>query len=195
MGIYRYPMAVEQAKRNLSAYIPGLDGIITTGKTLDDIRKNMKEALSLHLETMLEDGDDIPDPLTTEQATKEYKEEFSEPLYAVEYVEVEVVPYTDQLLSDLRDSKGAALFLADRARKERPDSTRESYAVETIHNLVRTHRLPAYVFSDEGKLIPHYRKESRRAGQALFFTVHDLKFVDLPNDNPGKPRKKKEAKK
>jgi len=60
MAKYRYLVVIEQAQGNLSAYVPDLDGCVTTGKTVDDVLRNMKEALSLHLEGMLEDGDPIP---------------------------------------------------------------------------------------------------------------------------------------
>ena len=106
MALYRYPMIVEKGKRNLSACIIGLDGLATTGKTLDDIRKNMKEGLLLHLEGFLGDGDHIPQPLHIENLD-EYQDEDIPDSYVKEYVEVDIedIPYTEQPLSELRDSK------------------------------------------------------------------------------------------
>jgi len=58
----RYAMIIEQGERNYSAYLPDLPGCIATGKTLDEVRQNMSEAVDLHLEGMREDGLPIPQP-------------------------------------------------------------------------------------------------------------------------------------
>jgi len=41
-----------------------LPGCISTGKTVDEIAHNIREAIELHLEGMAEDGDPIPEPST-----------------------------------------------------------------------------------------------------------------------------------
>lgn len=69
----RYAIAVEAGERNFSAYIPDVDGCISTGASLAEVRANIHEALTAHLAWMADDGDPIPEPRTT-----------------VEYVEVEV---------------------------------------------------------------------------------------------------------
>ncbi len=46
-----------------SAHIEEVSGVVTTGKTIDDIKKNMYEALQGHLTAMREDGDPIPEVL------------------------------------------------------------------------------------------------------------------------------------
>jgi predicted RNase H-like HicB family nuclease len=55
-------MIIEQGERNYSACLPDLPGCIATGKTLDEVRQNMSEAVDLHLEGMREDGLPIPQP-------------------------------------------------------------------------------------------------------------------------------------
>jgi predicted RNase H-like HicB family nuclease len=52
---------VELTDNNYSAYIDILPGCVSTGKTFDDLHKNMKEAVAFHLETSREFGDDIPE--------------------------------------------------------------------------------------------------------------------------------------
>lgn len=42
---------IEKADNNYSAYIDGIDGIVTTGNTIDEIKKNMVEAIELYVET------------------------------------------------------------------------------------------------------------------------------------------------
>ena len=58
----RYAMIIERGDRNFSAYLPDLPGCIATGKTIDEVRKNMTEAIELHLDGMREDGLPIPEP-------------------------------------------------------------------------------------------------------------------------------------
>ena len=60
----RYAILIEPGPNNYSAYVPDLPGCITTGRTLEEIKRNMVDAISLHLESMQEDGDPIPEPTT-----------------------------------------------------------------------------------------------------------------------------------
>jgi len=41
---------------------PDFPGCVTAGRTLEEARANAEEALALHLEGMIEDGDAIPEP-------------------------------------------------------------------------------------------------------------------------------------
>ncbi len=58
----RYAMIIEQGERNYSAYLPDLPGCIATGKTIEELKQRMSEAIKLHLRGMREDGLPIPDP-------------------------------------------------------------------------------------------------------------------------------------
>ena len=58
----RYLIVIENAGTNYSAYSPDLPGCVTTGKTLDETRKNMEEAIEFHLEGLREDGLPVPPP-------------------------------------------------------------------------------------------------------------------------------------
>jgi predicted RNase H-like HicB family nuclease len=60
----KYAIVVEQGANNLSAYVPDLPGCITTGHTIEEIERNIREAIELHLEGLREDGDPIPAPHT-----------------------------------------------------------------------------------------------------------------------------------
>lgn len=57
---YRILVVVEKGKNNYSAYAPEVLGCVSTGKTREEILRNMQEALKLHLEGMVEDGDELP---------------------------------------------------------------------------------------------------------------------------------------
>jgi predicted RNase H-like HicB family nuclease len=58
----RYAIVIEHGERNLSAYAPDLPGCVTTGRTVEEIVRNMAEAIELHLDGMREDGQPIPEP-------------------------------------------------------------------------------------------------------------------------------------
>jgi predicted RNase H-like HicB family nuclease len=59
-----YAIIIEKAKGNYSAYVPDLPGCITTGNTLEEIEKNMKQAIDFHLDGLTEEGLPIPEPTT-----------------------------------------------------------------------------------------------------------------------------------
>ncbi|HZO56951.1 MAG TPA: type II toxin-antitoxin system HicB family antitoxin [Bryobacteraceae bacterium] len=61
----KYAVVIERGRDNLSAYVPDLPGCATTGKTVEEVERNVREAIELHLEGMLEDGEPIPEPSTT----------------------------------------------------------------------------------------------------------------------------------
>jgi predicted RNase H-like HicB family nuclease len=52
----------ERAQTNWTAYVPDLPGCVTTGKTLDETERNIREAISGHLETLREFGETVPEP-------------------------------------------------------------------------------------------------------------------------------------
>ena len=60
----RFLIIIEQGSHNYSAYVPDLPGCIATGKTVDEVKANMKEAIRMHLEGMIEDQEEIPAPQT-----------------------------------------------------------------------------------------------------------------------------------
>ena len=60
----RYAVVIEKGAHNYSAYVPDLPGCVSTGRTLDEIAANIREAIELHLEGLREDGLPIPPPKT-----------------------------------------------------------------------------------------------------------------------------------
>ena len=56
----KYLVIIEKAKSNYSAFSPDVWGCVSTGKTVEETVLQMKEAFLLHLETMANDGQDIP---------------------------------------------------------------------------------------------------------------------------------------
>ncbi|MBV9708840.1 MAG: type II toxin-antitoxin system HicB family antitoxin [Chloroflexi bacterium] len=68
--MYRFLIIIEQGEHNYSAYVHDLPGCIATGRTLQEVEQNMREAIVLHVQAMLEDGESIP----VLQTTAEYVE-------------------------------------------------------------------------------------------------------------------------
>jgi len=67
----KYAVVIEKADSNYSAYVPDLPGCIATGKTIEEVETEIRNAIEFHLEGMKQDGQTIPLPSS-----------------AVEYVEV-----------------------------------------------------------------------------------------------------------
>jgi predicted RNase H-like HicB family nuclease len=61
--VREYTIVIEDAGPNLSAYVLDFDGCTTTGRTVEEVVRNMREAIETHLELMIEAGEAIPEPL------------------------------------------------------------------------------------------------------------------------------------
>ena len=54
----QYAVVIEhQEGSNYSAYVPDLPGCVSTGDTLEEIERNIREAIKFHLQGMREDGE------------------------------------------------------------------------------------------------------------------------------------------
>ena len=56
----RFLIIIEQGSNNYSAYVPDLPGCIATGKTLEEVKANIREAIRMHIQGMIEDQESIP---------------------------------------------------------------------------------------------------------------------------------------
>lgn len=65
--MYRFSVVIEKAEGNYSAYSPDLPGCIAVGDTLEEVQRNMEDAIRFHIEGMLEDHEPIPVPQSTVQ--------------------------------------------------------------------------------------------------------------------------------
>jgi predicted RNase H-like HicB family nuclease len=63
-----YPVVIHKDKKSdYGVTVPDLPGCFSAGSTFDQALENAKEAILLHVEGMLEDGDPVPSPKTIEQ--------------------------------------------------------------------------------------------------------------------------------
>lgn len=66
----KYAGIYERTANGYSAYVPDLPGCVAAGVTMEETAELMRGAMALHLETMREDGDPVPEPTTVaEQMT------------------------------------------------------------------------------------------------------------------------------
>jgi len=60
-----YLVVIEKAGNNWSGYLPDVPGCVATGKSPDEVRERLSEALRMHLDGLREDGLPIPEPMAT----------------------------------------------------------------------------------------------------------------------------------
>jgi predicted RNase H-like HicB family nuclease len=60
----RYAVVIEKADSNWAAYVPDLPGCVTTGAMIKETKRNVQEAVQLHVDAMREVGEPIPSPTT-----------------------------------------------------------------------------------------------------------------------------------
>ena len=58
----KYAVIFERAENNWAAYVPDLPGCISTGKTLEETERYIREAIQGHLKTMRDFGQTAPPP-------------------------------------------------------------------------------------------------------------------------------------
>ena len=67
-----YAVVFERTPNNYAAYAPDLPGCISTGRTWEEMQWMIREAITVHLEVMREDGDPIPPPQMSVAEALEY---------------------------------------------------------------------------------------------------------------------------
>ena len=63
-----YTAIFEEGESNWAAYVPDLPGCMSTGKTIEETERNIREAIEGHLRTLREFGDPIPRPTSVAKA-------------------------------------------------------------------------------------------------------------------------------
>jgi predicted RNase H-like HicB family nuclease/predicted RNA binding protein YcfA (HicA-like mRNA interferase family) len=58
----RYAVVFEKSNTGYGAYVPDLPGCVAVGRSLEETKRLIHEAMEIHLASMLEDGDPIPEP-------------------------------------------------------------------------------------------------------------------------------------
>ena len=58
----KYMVVIEKGESSYGAYVPDLPGCIAAGETEDEVRELIQEAISFHIEGLVEDGEPVPLP-------------------------------------------------------------------------------------------------------------------------------------
>lgn len=60
----RYAVVIERGEKNFGAYVPDLPGCVAVGETVEEARDLIREAITMHLAGLREDGEHVPEPET-----------------------------------------------------------------------------------------------------------------------------------
>ena len=55
-----YVVVIEDVGPNLCAYVPDLPGCVSAGFTIEEVTANIHEAIEMHIEAMVENGEAAP---------------------------------------------------------------------------------------------------------------------------------------
>ena len=58
----KYLIIIEKTGTGFSAYSPDVPGCGSTGRTKEEVERNIQEAIEFHLKGMRQEGYDIPEP-------------------------------------------------------------------------------------------------------------------------------------
>jgi predicted RNase H-like HicB family nuclease len=88
-----YLIVIGKTSTGYSAHCPDVLGCAAVGKTVEEVLGNMKGALKLHLEGMVEDGDPIPRPGGVDSYRKVMKD-LDVDRYFLAHVQIDTRPLT-----------------------------------------------------------------------------------------------------
>jgi len=60
----KYLIVIEPTQTGSSSYSPDLNGCVSTGRTREEVERNMREAMAFHRDGLREQGQAVPEPLT-----------------------------------------------------------------------------------------------------------------------------------
>ena len=61
----QYTIVIEKSSHNYAAYVPDLPGCVATGATKEEAVEEMRRAIELHIESLREHDEPVPQPQCT----------------------------------------------------------------------------------------------------------------------------------
>lgn len=58
----RYAVVIERAEGNDSVYVPDLPGCVAAAATVEDVEREIRDAIRFHIDGLKEDGLPVPAP-------------------------------------------------------------------------------------------------------------------------------------
>lgn len=122
----------KEAESDFGVSFPDFPGCVTAGKNIDEAKDMAQEALTLHIQGMLEDGDQLPAPLRLEEI-------MSDPDYAnaIAYLVVSVPDAKPRTIRVNVTVPEMTLKQIDAAAKKRGMS-RSSFLVHAAQNAIQS---------------------------------------------------------
>lgn len=66
MKSYTYRIIIEPDGKYYHGFVPALPGCHTFGETIDETKKNIKEAIEIYVESLIDDNVKVPEDLSFE---------------------------------------------------------------------------------------------------------------------------------
>lgn len=60
-----YAVVIEETGGAFSAYVPDLPGCVATGRSVEEVEARIREAITLHIESLQRHGEKVPRPAAT----------------------------------------------------------------------------------------------------------------------------------
>jgi len=57
-----YLVILEKSETSFGAYVPDLPGCVAAGETKEETMQLIREAIELHIESLRDNGEDVPEP-------------------------------------------------------------------------------------------------------------------------------------
>jgi len=58
----KYAVVIEEGPKSYGAYVPDLPGCVAVGETRSEVVQLIQEAIEMHLQSLLKQGENIPSP-------------------------------------------------------------------------------------------------------------------------------------
>jgi predicted RNase H-like HicB family nuclease len=58
----KYAVEIEEGPKRFGAYVPDLPGCVAVGETRNEVVQLIQEAIEMHLQDLLEQGENTPSP-------------------------------------------------------------------------------------------------------------------------------------
>lgn len=139
-----YPACINQDEGDkpedgYGVFFPDLPGCISAGDTVQDAAINAAEALALHIEGMVEDGDPLPEPSAPDAPLPDWLAGVSGPIIARALVPVELPGRAVRANITMDESLLARLDAAAAAA----GMSRSGYIAQAVREQLRSSRQPA----------------------------------------------------
>jgi len=127
----------KETNTDFGVSFPDFPGCITAGQTIDDAKDLAQEALALHIQGMLEDGEQLPEPSKLEEIIEDYAD-------AAAYLVVDVPDAKPRAVRVNITVPEMTLKQIDAAAKQRGMS-RSSFLVHAAENLIQSNQSEASI--------------------------------------------------